>query len=146
MQTDWNERKPSWGLFRTPTWASFRLFRNTSIIGRHDVMWKRSTQWKALITKDIKKTARTHSLTQSNASPFKGCLYDTWMTFIPASCRFHSEYHSHDKTEGLSMVFAYAPVASDYNICDTQSGTKFVFRMKFRTRTWISFGMKTGMA
>ena len=102
MQIDWNKRKPLRGLFRTPTWASFRLFRNTSIIGLHDVMWKRSTQWKALIVH-----IHSHSLMQA---PLRA-VYMTpeWLLsryHIGSTVRF--VLHSHNKTDGLSMVFAYS--------------------------------------
>ena len=54
------QKKAFTGFVSNINMSVISLFRYTGIIGRHDVMWKRSTQWKTLITKDIKKTACTH--------------------------------------------------------------------------------------
>ena len=67
--------------------------------------------------------------------------------------------HTHDKIEQLSLRHSrlrgfyarsdmHVPQTPDYMICDFQSRAKVIFslhntRVKFRTRTRISFGMKT---
>lgn len=82
---------------------------------------------------------------QSNAIPLRGCLFDTWMTFIGSTMRF--VLHSHNKTEGLSMVFAYS-CASRLRLPDLRFWIRNEVGFqneKFRTRTRISFGMKTGI-
>ena len=97
------------------------------------------------------------------------CLCDTLMNFIPEWVSFQSEVrnaftHLHDwikllsiQCKGFSLEWCtrqdeiWTPwLTPDYTICDCQFETKFFFslhdtRMKFRTRTRISFGMKTGM-
>ena len=55
------QKKAFTGFVSNTNMGVISLFRYTGIIGRHDVMWKRSTQWKTQITKDIKKTAYTDS-------------------------------------------------------------------------------------
>ena len=78
-------------------------------------------------------------------------------------CRFRVKFvmHSDDKIERLRLGCSRsrgflarsdncAPLTPDYTICDFQSGAKLVFslhdsRVKFCTRTRISFWMKTGM-
>ena len=91
-----------------------------------------------------------------------GCVYDIGMNSIPDDLEFNSRakfvLHSNDKVDRLSLCGfrvrsnTHASLAPDYiyTICDFQSGTKFVLsfhdtRMKFPTRTRISFGLKSGM-
>ena len=89
-----------------------------------------------------------------------GCLYDIGMNSIPEEFSSRAKFvlHSEDKIHRLSLCGfrvrsnTHAPLAPDYiyTICDIQSGTRFVLsfhdtRMKFPTRTRISFGLKSGM-
>ena len=71
---------------------------------------------------------------QSNAIPLRGCLFDTWswMTFIGSTMRF--VLHSHNKTEGLSMVFAYS-CASRLRLPDL----RFWIRNEVRFQNEISY-------
>ena len=69
---------------------------------------------------------------QSNAIPLRGCLYDAWMTFIGSTMRF--VLYSHNKTEGLSMVFAYS-CASRLRLPDL----RFSIRNEVRFQNEISY-------
>ena len=97
----------------------------------------------------------------------RACLYDTehdsgMTSFQNEFCsRVKFVQHSHDKIDRLSLRNScshgfharsdmHVQLAPDYMICDFQTGTKFVSayidtRMKFRTRSRISFGLKTRM-
>ena len=70
----------------------------------------------------------------------------------------HTPYYKENKEEQYFQCShgfharsdMHVQLAPDYMICDFQTGTKFVSayidtRMKFRTRSRISFGLKTRM-
>ena len=110
MEIDWNKRKPLRGLFRTPTWTSFQCFGTPVSLASMTSCENGSHNEKPSLLRTLKRPLvhiHSHSLMQA---PLRA-VYTTpeWLLsryHIGSTVRF--VLHSQNKTEGLSMVFAYS--------------------------------------
>ena len=110
MQIDWSKRKPLWGLFRTPTWASFHCFGTPVLLAVMTSCENAPHNEKPSILRTLKRPLvhiHSHSLMQA---PLRAVyMIPEWLLsryHIGSTERF--VLHSHDETQGLSMVFAYS--------------------------------------
>ena len=108
-------------------------------------------------------TARRTLQTINPVASVRGCLYiwyrndfHSGIIFVPEWSLFwihmvkSKDSYRGSRSPGFRARSCTTGSRYSYTICDFQCGTKFVLslhdtRMKFRTRTRISLGMKTGM-